>query len=466
VCTCLKAKQSILIFIVTCGVAGLNLMIGMAEDSLSFTPRGSETVCVRIPGCALFLPVETMLKQLESIRSDPILEEVRNAIAEGVDADLRPFLQHQQFSSRAICALFKFTSDTARHPPDSILLETISIADFLGAEEVANLLIDLLNFRWHTDGECAIIPSFTPRLLRCFALMRWFPNAVQRLLEVVLDAHIEAPVLEAALRWLNVLTEVEASFGDEIRLSLSRALAGGVFRYKFQLADAASQQRLCEAVSWVVPSLRKDLQHGCDASVRVLAAEALEQLGSATVASVRELGLALYDPEHAVRAAALCTLKRLGTSAVTAEHEISFLVVNDCDPTLRKRAIDVLAECGTGLKTVNAVCQALSDSEGMVRDAAARALGQLGGIASSALPELEKVMTCDSKSFVRISAEEAYYKVRGASNRAPLELPTVLVGVIVDSGKKSTDFGLFAGDALYLWCACVSPSTGRGRMPD
>jgi HEAT repeat protein len=137
-------------------------------------------------------------------------------------------------------------------------------------------------------------------------------------------------------------------------------------------------------------------------SVRVLAAEALGQMGSSAYELVRA---ACSSPRVEVRERALYTLAKIGTGYRTGQTiEILTGSVHDADWTIRRIVFSGIAMIGTPARTcVDLALKGLGDARPEVRSSAANALERLEVVTPDVFAALEKAES-DPDPQVRESA--------------------------------------------------------------
>ncbi|HTB12507.1 MAG TPA: DUF2961 domain-containing protein [Bryobacteraceae bacterium] len=152
-----------------------------------------------------------------------------------------------------------------------------------------------------------------------------------------------------------------------------------------------------------------------DREVRIAAAWAFSQMGSAGAKSVPELAKCLADPDPLVRSLSAVALRSIGPKAVDAVPAL-IQALNDSEPTVRAPAADALGTIGPAAKqAVRALSERLLVSGEViyVLRSEASALGNIGADAVSALPALREVLKITR---VTATAEEAILKI----NRQPV----------------------------------------------
>ncbi len=181
------------------------------------------------------------------------------------------------------------------------------------------------------------------------------------------------------------------------------------------LADDDATTRVNTAVAlWkidrhpkAVPALLEMLRNGASPEP-YLAATALGQMQPEAAAVAPGLIAALHSSDGDVRRAAARSLGQLGKAAFPALGQAKAL--EDPDPEARRLVIEALAWMGP--QAVNPLIAALKDKSAEVRRAAARALGNLGADAHSALPALEAAVS-DPDETVRDAGFKARRRISG-----------------------------------------------------
>jgi hypothetical protein len=155
-----------------------------------------------------------------------------------------------------------------------------------------------------------------------------------------------------------------------------------------------------------VPALVEMLRHG-NSSQAYAAAAALGQMEKAADAVAPALIEALHAPVADVRRAAARSLGQLGKAAFPAFKNANAL--HDPDADARRMVIEAVSWMGPDAVAV--LIAALKDTSPAVRRAAARALGNLGAEARSAILALETAAS-DPQEDVRAAAGKALQRIR------------------------------------------------------
>jgi HEAT repeat protein len=149
-----------------------------------------------------------------------------------------------------------------------------------------------------------------------------------------------------------------------------------------------------------VPALLEMLRSGASPEP-YLAATALGHMQPEAAAVAPGLIAALHSSDGDFRRAAARSLGQLGKAAFPALGQAKAL--EDADPEARRLVIEAVA--GMGAVAVNPLIAALKDKSPAVRRAAARALGNLGGDARSALPALEAAVSDPDETLGKASLD-------------------------------------------------------------
>ncbi len=118
----------------------------------------------------------------------------------------------------------------------------------------------------------------------------------------------------------------------------------------------------------------------------------------------------LSDQDASVRLVAAARLRQLGKDAAPAADELA-QGLEDADPRVRESAAEALA--GLGSAAVEPICQHVDSKTAHTRQLAIACLGKLGPAAKSALPLVEKHLT-DSDSEVKTVAEAVARILKGS----------------------------------------------------
>lgn len=154
-----------------------------------------------------------------------------------------------------------------------------------------------------------------------------------------------------------------------------------------------------------IPALFKALKDS-DENLARDAAQALRAIGAPSRDDLPLLIAGLRDNSARVRGYAVEALGKMGPEARSAvPNLVQILKAKETDPELRQQAARCLGQIGAAAATggVPALSEALKDSEAVVREAAAEALGKFGGQARTAAPSLIAVLD-DKETTVRRAA--------------------------------------------------------------
>ncbi len=176
--------------------------------------------------------------------------------------------------------------------------------------------------------------------------------------------------------------------------------------------DPNVRQAVAEAIGRIGKAAREaapvlaGLLKDQDADVRYYTAKALGRIGLDAEAAVPGLVEALEDEETMVRCAAAEALGKIGPSTEAAVSGLMALLGDTSSAWARRSAARALAAMGRGAaEAVDALAEALSDSEAGVRREAAWALKNMGPAASKAEEALRKALE-DSDCVVPILARK------------------------------------------------------------
>ena len=145
---------------------------------------------------------------------------------------------------------------------------------------------------------------------------------------------------------------------------------------------------------------------------RVKAVWAMGQMGGQASSAVSYLkNKALVDEDREIRIQAATTLGQIGSKAESAISEL-MAIYSGTDHELTARALYSLG----GIRrrpemVIPFLIEATTHGNVSVRDSAARALGEFGVEAESALPALKKLAQADPNDDVRADAQMAYNKI-------------------------------------------------------
>ena len=156
--------------------------------------------------------------------------------------------------------------------------------------------------------------------------------------------------------------------------------------------------------------------------IREAAAEALGNIGAPAVAAVPALSATLRDCCHDVRAAAADALGRIGPPASAAVPALSG-ALSDPISWVRLKSVEALVAIHSGSPVALAAFErALSDSREEVRAVAATGVSQFAGDAARAVPMLARLLTTDPYPMVRIAGANALGELGAISRSALPEL--------------------------------------------
>jgi len=174
-----------------------------------------------------------------------------------------------------------------------------------------------------------------------------------------------------------------------------------------------------------------------NSSVRGNAADALGNLGNASVEVVDALLLGLADENSSVRRLAADALGNLGNASVEVVNALlRRLADKDEDSLVRQNAAEALGKLGNAsVEVVDALLRRLADEDSLVRGNAAEALGKLGNASVEVVDALLRRLADkkDEDLWVRALAAEALGKLGNAS----VEVVDALLGRLADKDEDS-----------------------------
>jgi HEAT repeat protein len=222
----------------------------------------------------------------------------------------------------------------------------------------------------------------------------------------------------------KLLKNYEAKSSVKLALETQSGVGGDTSSLPKLLADLGSkdaQARTRAALALgelgpdaqrAIPALFKVLKDG-DENLARDAAQALRAIGAPSRDDLPLLIAGLRDNSPRVRGYAVEALGKMGPEARSAvPNLVPVLRAKETDPELRQQAARCLGQIGAAAATegVPALSEALKDSEAVVREAAAEALGKFGGQARAAAPSLIAVVA-DRETTVRRAALAALAQI-------------------------------------------------------
>jgi HEAT repeat protein len=152
-----------------------------------------------------------------------------------------------------------------------------------------------------------------------------------------------------------------------------------------------------------------------DRFVRWAAVRSLQQVDAGTqTASVQAIADRLYDSDYEVRIVALDALRDLGSKSAPAVPALA-KVLGDRDPDLQLAALKTLENVGPTAKgALPAIIAALKNADVRIRREAPVLLGSFGRDAATAIPALQAALK-DSDPEVRVAAARALLAILGGS---------------------------------------------------
>jgi hypothetical protein len=190
---------------------------------------------------------------------------------------------------------------------------------------------------------------------------------------------------------------------SEVAKELAEEIEGSFDETTFERAKAQALGK-AEVVSTTVETLREWLRHQ-DWQRRLTAVQELSHLAD----SASLLIVALEDSHPQVRRLAAAALGASGSAM--AVEPLCDVLLKDPSPGVRRTAGDALSDIGDPTAQPS-ICQALSDTNKLVRWRAARFLSDIG--TADALPFLEKAAK-DQEFEVRLEISAAIDRISGGS---------------------------------------------------
>ncbi len=204
----------------------------------------------------------------------------------------------------------------------------------------------------------------------------------------------------------QLLKNYEARSGVKLALETQSGVGGDTSSLPKLLGDLGSQDaQVRDRAALALGELGPDAQRAIPALFKVLkdsdenlardAAQALRAIGAPSRDDLPLLIAGLRDNSPRVRGYAVEALGKMGPEARSAvPNLVQLLKVKETDPELRQQAARCLGQIGAAAATegVPALSEALKDSEVVVREAAAEALGKFGGQARTAASSLIAVL--------------------------------------------------------------------------
>jgi HEAT repeat protein len=163
-----------------------------------------------------------------------------------------------------------------------------------------------------------------------------------------------------------------------------------------------------------------------DPKVRSHAAYTLGLIGQPAKASIPSLIKLLDDPKAGVRHSAIWSIGNIGVSLESITPSIIALLTDPISSRVRLVATQTLGRLEPSETLVIMLKLQLNDSDLLVRQSAARALGEMGQLGRSAIPLLISTLRKDPSFTVRAAAAEALGKLRGSSQQT---VPALIKGL-------------------------------------
>jgi HEAT repeat protein len=183
--------------------------------------------------------------------------------------------------------------------------------------------------------------------------------------------------------------------------ALVKALADPDAGVRWAVAEALGRGGT-EAVA-AVPALEEALK---DSSIRLIAADALGEIGPGAQHAVPALTGLLQDADHNTAWTAALALVRIRPAAAQSAAPLFVEALKSSDPRTRWDAIWYLQQLPKPELVVTDLVALLKNSEPGVRASVIEALGNIGGEAKSAIPQISQALK-DEAANVRIAASQA-----------------------------------------------------------
>lgn len=249
-------------------------------------------------------------------------------------------------------------------------------------------------------------------------------ECLESLRKIGKPARLAAPAVIAALRHTDVparKAEIDL-LGGLLGRSPTSVATEAAACLSVLLADAVNDETAQAAVSALAKLLRSQA-----VSDHRQAASALESIGAAAASVKSAVESALNDPDVRVRIYAAQAFFKIGGPAQRVLAVLDAEMKNrQIDRFDRWAAARALGEMGAAAETaVPTLVAALADPSHVVREAAANALFALGPTARRAADALHKALQ-DEKPEVRSAAAAALWRIDG---RRDLALPLLLAGL-------------------------------------
>ena len=162
-----------------------------------------------------------------------------------------------------------------------------------------------------------------------------------------------------------------------------------------------------------VPDLIAVLKEEGNQKVFRSAAIALSKMEQAAAPAVPQLATALENSDPQIRGYAILTLGKIGAEAkLTADRLAKIVVAQDNADWVRARAARAIGEIGTGASSaIPQLTQALRDENHSVRAEAVWALGEMGPLARDAAPAIRDLIRVEPVGPTRDLAREVLKKI-------------------------------------------------------
>jgi HEAT repeat protein len=222
----------------------------------------------------------------------------------------------------------------------------------------------------------------------------------------------------------QMLKDYEARSSVKLALETQSGVGGDKSSLPKLLDDLGSKDpQVRTRAALALGELGPDAQRAISALFKVLkdrdenlardAAQALRAIGAPSRDDLPLLIAGLRDNSPRVRGYAVEALGKMGPEARSAvPNLVQVLKEKETEPELRQQAARCLGQIGAAATTegVPALSEALKDSEVVVRETAAEALGKFGGQARTAAPSLIAVLA-DKETTVRRAALAALAQI-------------------------------------------------------
>jgi len=222
-----------------------------------------------------------------------------------------------------------------------------------------------------------------------------------------IDAAARLAEVDGLIKQPDLLRAAVAAMGDpeeEVRFLAVSAVAASAYG-----TDPAKLKVLAPAMSGLIERLDDPADR-----IKEAAANTLALLGTPPRATADLLGLLDTSSSSAVRGAVIDALARLPVVDGAVRGALIDALRTDADATVRGEAAKAIAAHRLDdAEAVDALRQALGDSDAYVLQNAVRALGMLGDRAAAAVPDLDELAARTDREVVRKQVGYALRSIRG-----------------------------------------------------